>query len=276
MEWFIPAILAAIIWGVGQAFIKRGLSNVSPFVSNLLSTAFTFIWYVPFAFIVGVDWKTFPGVLILGFLANLPNYVFPYVLEKTSVSLSGTVLATYPIYTVILSLLFLGESLTPLHILGIFIVIFGMFIVAKPQDEKFYFSTWIVWALIGSVFIGLGDFIGKVALNKYDLGSFILALALGGIPSLVLLRVVDKSPIKLPKFSAKYRASILGNLIMPVGLIALYTAFSKGPVSLSSPIASTYPVITMIIAYFWLKEKINRNQLIGIVSVTAGIIALGL
>lgn len=275
MTWFLPAILAALFWGVGQTFIKKGLTDVTPFVSNLLIAAFTFLWYVPYALINGVHWASFPMVLLFGFLANLPNFIFPYIIEKTEVSLAGTVLATYPIYTVILSLLFLGERLTPFQAVGIFVVISGMFFVAKPQKEKFYISSWLIWTIIGSVVIGLGDFIGKVTLTRFDLSSFLLALAIGAIPSLLLFRIFDRSPIRFPKWSPNFRASIIGNLIMPVGLLALYIAFSKGPASLASPVASTYPAITVLLAYLWLKEKINKNQLVGIIMVTLGVILLG-
>ncbi|EKD99439.1 MAG: hypothetical protein ACD_22C00256G0012 [uncultured bacterium] len=54
MDWFIPAILASLFWGIGQTFIKKGLSDVTPFVSNLLIASFTFMLYIPFALISGV------------------------------------------------------------------------------------------------------------------------------------------------------------------------------------------------------------------------------
>ncbi|EKD99438.1 MAG: hypothetical protein ACD_22C00256G0011 [uncultured bacterium] len=215
-------------------------------------------------------------MLLFGFLANLPNFVFPYIIQKAEISLSGTVLATYPIYTIILSVLFLSERLTAFQLFGILVIIFGMFFVAKPENEKFYISTWIIWTILGSVVIGLGDFIGKVALTKYELNSFLLALAFGSIPSLLIFRIFDRSPIKLPKLTSNFRASIIGNFIMPMGLLSLYTSFSKGPASLSSPVASTYPAITVVLAYLYLKEKINRNQFVGIIMVTAGVVFLGL
>lgn len=276
MEWFLPAIFASLFWGIGQTFIKKGLSDVSPFVSNILIATLTFVSYVPFTLLGGIHWGDFPGILLFGFLDSLPNFTFPYIIQKANVSLAGTVFATYPIYTIILSVLFLHESLTFIQLGGILSVIIGMVVLAKPEGERFKLSTWIIWALVGSIVVGLGDFIGKLALTKYDLHSFLFSLALGAIPSLLLFRIFDRSVVSFPRKTKGLRASILGNLLMPLGLLLLYVAFSKGPASLASPVASTYPAITVLLAYLYLKERINRNQLIGILVVVLGVVSLGI
>ena len=271
----MPAIIASLLWGIGQAFIKRGLSNVTPFVSNTFAVVSILLVEVPFALIGGVNWKFFPAILVFGFVASLPNFVFPYVIKKTNVSLSGTVLATYPIYTILLSVIFLRESLDFVQILGVAGIILGMFFVAKPQGEKFTLANWVIWAVIGSLMIGFGDFIGKVALIKYDLYSFILALTLGNIVALAITRLADKSEIKIGGSKKELIPSIIGNFMMPLGLLFLYIAFNKGPASLVSPVASTYPAITVILAFLYLKEKINKVGLFGIVLVTLGVVAVG-
>ena len=276
MNWFIPAIFASLFWGVGQTLIKKGLTDVSPFMTNLLSAGFSFLLYVSFALIGGVNWNFFPSILLFGFLANLPNFIFPYVIEKADISLSGTVLATYPVYTIILSLLFLKESLNPVQVLGILAIITGMFLIAKPEGKRFKFSQWVIWAVIGAMIIGLGDFIGKVTLTRFDLNSFILAFAVGAIPSLAVFRLFDKSKLGFGKMTKNSWISVLGNLISPVGLLLLFVAFSKGPASLASPVASTYPVIILILAYFYLKEKITKVQLFGILTVTSGIVLVAI
>lgn len=62
---------------------------------------------------------------------------------------------------------------------------------------------------------------------------------------------------------------------MPLGLLFLYIAFDKGPASLVSPVASTYPAITAVLAYFYLKEKISRINFFGILMVTLGVVLVG-
>jgi len=275
MTWLLPAIIASLLWGIGQAFIKKGLNNVTPFVSNTFAVVSILIVEVPFALIGGVNWTFFPAILLYGLIASLPNFVFPYVIRKVNVSLAGTVLATYPIYTVLLSVIFLKESLDFIQILGVMGIILGMFFVAKPEKERFTLATWVVWAVVGSLMIGFGDFMGKVALTKYDLYTFILALTLGNVISLVITRFVDRSEIRVEGTKRELIPSIVGNFMMPLGLLFLYIAFSKGPASLVSPVASTYPAITVVLAFLYLKERISKTGVFGIILVTLGVVAVG-
>jgi uncharacterized membrane protein len=276
MNWFIFAICATTLWGVGQVFIKRGLSGVSPFYSNLFATIAALVVEIPFALIGGVKWEYFPFIFGLALLASLPNYIFPYVVEKANVSLSGTVLATYPVYTILLSILFLKESLDGIQLLGILGIIIGMFLVAKPENERLKWEGWVIWAVLGSVAIGFGDFMGKVALTQYNLYSFVLALTLSGVISLVITRIFDKKPARISGNRKGIIYSLIGNFLMPMGLLFLYIAFSKGPASLVSPVASTYPAITVILAYFYLKEKITKTNLAGIILTTVGVVLIGI
>ena len=119
MNWFLPAIVACLCWRFGQTLIKRGLSSLSPFISNIFFVIAGLLILIPYALINGVNNVDFPLVLIFGFLSALPNLILPYVIEKGNVSLSGTVLAMYPIITVILSVLFLKESLVLMGWFGV-------------------------------------------------------------------------------------------------------------------------------------------------------------
>jgi drug/metabolite transporter (DMT)-like permease len=154
MNWYIYAILASISWGIGQVFIKKGLKNMSPLFSNILAGVFAILIEVPFALWGGVQWKFFPQIFLFAIFANLPNFIFPYVISKTDVSVGGTLLATYPIYTIILSLLFLHESLDGMQIMAIVAVVVGMYLVLKSDSKKIKLSEGVLWALIGAVLVG--------------------------------------------------------------------------------------------------------------------------
>ena len=250
MEWFIPAMFALVLWAFGQIFIKRGLSDISPFMNNLIVVFFILLVEIPFALIGGVNWRFFPFILLIGFFAQVTNFVFLYVIQKAHVSLSGTVLAIYPIFTIALSLLFLQESLTILQVVGIAGILLGTFFVAKPDNEKFTFAPWVIWALVGAVLIGTGDFIGKVGIHISDLYSFIFAFALGSIPGILFTRLIDHSPIQITGNRKSLMFSIIGNFLMPMGLLFVYLAFNKGPASLISPIVGSYPALTAILALY--------------------------
>lgn len=273
MNWFFPAILACFSWGIGQIFIKRGLSFVSPFVSNIFFVISSFVIMFPFALFHGINF-ILPSIFILGFLSSLPNLIMPYVLEKGNVSLSGTILATYPIVTVILSVLFLGESLAIFGWVGVFLAVFGTFLIGKPKGFKMKLESWLAWGLLGCLMVGVGDFISKIAVTKFDLYSFLIAYIFGNFLSLGFTSLIDKGVKHIEKFSSGVIICFVGCFMNQLGLLFFYTAINIGQISQVSPVVSVYPVITAILAYLYLKEKINKQQALGIISATLGVVLI--
>lgn len=276
MNWFLPAIVTSLVWGVGQTLIKKGLFSVSPFFSNTLAVFFALLIEIPFALSGKIDLSHFSTIFLLGLLANFPTFIIPYVIEKTEVSLSGTILASYPIYTILLSVLFLNEKLGPLQVLGVMGIILGMFLVTRIKSKKLIISKWLSMAILGSVILGVGYFISKFSITKYGLNSYIFAAALSNLPCLLLIRFFDRNPVN-PRFDIKiFAISLGGNFLMPLGVLLLYISLSKGPASLIAPIISTYPAITVIFAHYYLKEKVERTKIFGIVAIILGVILLAI
>lgn len=276
MSWFLPAIAVSLVWGIGQALIKKGLSSVPPFLSNALAVTFALIIEIPFALSGEISWNHFPIIFLLGLLANLPTFIIPYVIEKTDVSLSGTILAAYPIYTIFLSIIFLNERLGILQILGVIGIIIGMFLVSKVKPNKRIVSKWLLLAIVGSIILGIGYFISKFSITRYGLYTYILAASLSNIPCLLFTRLLDRRPIHLIFNKKLFVICLIGNFLMPLGVLLLYISFNNGPASLISPIISIYPAITVVLAHYYLKEKIEKTNVYGIIAVILGVIFLAI
>jgi len=276
MNWFLPAIAAALVWGLGQTLIKKGLSSVSPFFSNTLAVTFALIIEIPFALSGKINLSHFPIIFLLGLLANLPTFIIPYVIEKTDVSLSGTILASYPIYTILLSVMFLKEKLGVLQVFGVMGIILGMFLVTRVKSNKRIISKWLSMAILGSVILGVGYFISKFSITRYGLYTYIFVAALSNIPCLLFTRLLDRSH-RHSGFNIRiFVISLTGNFLMPLGVLLLYIAMNNGPASLISPIISIYPAITVVLAHYYLKEKIANINIYGILAVILGVVVLAI
>jgi drug/metabolite transporter (DMT)-like permease len=112
--------------------------------------------------------------------------------------------------------------------------------------------------------------------SKFDLYSFLLAFAIGNVIALGLTALIDKSQKTFAKLNHGILVGIGGCFLMQLGLMFFYNALDRGPASLVSPVASVYPVITAVMAYFYLKEKFNKSQLAGIVLATLGVICISI
>ena len=254
--------------------IKKGLASSKPFIINLLASFFALLIQIPYALLYQVDLHYFPLIFTFAVLANFPTFAFPYIICKTDISLAGTVLAIYPIYTVLLSTIFLREQVNIVQIFGILLIVAGLLMVLKVNIKKMKVSRWLFWALLVSVAMGVGAFINKLSIVRFGLPSYVLVAALSNIPCLLITRVFDHDPIKL-NINRKILFVVLsGNILMPLGVLFLYIALSNGPASLVSPIVSIYPAITVILAYCYLKERIERTKIYGIAAIILGVLLL--
>jgi len=132
---FIFAVMTAIIWGVAPAFEKTGLSGrIDPYVGVVIRTIPVVIFSIIGLFLLGKAGELAHlevrnifylaiGGIIAGFLGQLTLY---NALKAGEASIVVPISATYPLVTLIIAVLFLGESITLTKVLGIILVICGV------------------------------------------------------------------------------------------------------------------------------------------------------
>lgn len=276
MRWLIFALLAALSWGIGQVLIKKGFEHTTPFFNNFLATIFGIIIFIPFALIGGVNWQFFPKIIYITLVAEASALIYYYAAEKGEISLTGTLISIYPIFIILLSTVFLSEKVTSLQIFAISIIILGSFLVSKPKKFLLKPEPWVLWGFIAALIIGFGDFIGKVVLTKYDLYSFMFAFAVCYVITTFILYLIDKKGRHFPKLNQKKMIPTLsGTFLMEAGVLFFYLGMNSGKASLVSPVSSAYVAVTVILALIFLKEKITKIQLVGILLAATGIILIG-
>jgi len=102
----IFAIIAAILQAVGFVVLKRSYKEFPPSVAFFFITIFGLLVWIPYAFWVGFSFEAFPLVFVYALVSTILAQAFAvYILSKGDISITGSIFATYPIYTVILSFL---------------------------------------------------------------------------------------------------------------------------------------------------------------------------
>lgn len=276
--WLIFSLLAALLWGIGQIFVKKGFAQTTPLFNNILATSVEVFFWIPIALLGGVEFEKFPIVFPLALVAGITYFVYYYVIGKGEVSLTGTVLAAYPLTTIILSGIFLHEPLGIFQKIAILLIILGSVLIAMPKNIKsFKFANWVYWAIFGAILIGSGDFLAKVGISKSNAYTWLFFLALAGLPWVFINFLIDKKGRVIPEFKLqKFVPTIIGVAMVSIGIIPFNLAFQYGLASLVAPVSSSYVVLTAVLAFIFLKEKINKVQLVGILSTSLGIILLGI
>ncbi len=138
-------------------------------------------------------------------------------------------------------------------------------------------TRWFWWGMLAAASIGTADFITKLSTNEIGAYTNIFYLAIISLLLIIPLYRVDKQGRLLPKVSFKnFFPTVLGNIILWSGSLLFFLAFDYGDVSLITPISATYPAIMVLLAVFFLKEKLLNTQIFGIILAIGGVILVTL
>ena len=127
-------------------------------------------------------------------------------------------------------------------------------------------ELWI--AILSAIAYGLSMFID--AFNVHNIGIF-WALLLTDAIALVFLVVAFGYRFKMPLHHAPIGGTVMAVLEW-IGDASYNAAILVGLTSLAAPISSSYPAISAVIGITFLREKISKTQIFGILLVLGAII----
>lgn len=137
MEAFLFALLTAFIWGFVPFLEKMGLSSAEPTAAYLVRCSGVFLGFVIIFFftpnissigkmgIKSIFFLVLSGILA-GFVAQL---VFYKALKTGEISRVIPITSCYPLFTFILGWIFLGEEVTLSKVMGMLLILGGIFLL---------------------------------------------------------------------------------------------------------------------------------------------------
>ncbi len=280
------ALLCALFVGFSQLSLRKSYQELPPSVAFLFDAIFGLLIWVPLAFFMGisgnVSWSQ--AIFFAVISAILSEAIVFYALSHGELAVTATIIATYPVYTVIFSRLFNNEILSTLLVIFVVLAILGSIIASLPEKlniTELKFKKEIIWPFIAAICIGLSDTISKGYINKSNDFSFLFSLGFVQIPiALVYLRIEKQSFIKSIKGVVgklnNFRFALLGGFFNIIGTGFLWLSFSYAPASIASPITGANGALTVLLSRLVLKEKISLLKYIGIILAFVGIIGIAI
>ena len=133
-EWFIPAALSLVLWGVWGVFQKLATNQMAPrnvyFASALGGIAVVLVMLSFSKFPLRMSFEgAFFGVLA-GVCSSLGGLLFLQALSRGEAALVITFTALYPVVSIILSFIVLDEAITLKQGIGIVLALFSMVLLA--------------------------------------------------------------------------------------------------------------------------------------------------
>lgn len=124
-----------LAWAVGALFLKKLTGTVNPALAMALVAIIGGITLIPVLFIFHRDlytltredvfWAAIRGVIGV----TIAGLLFTYGISRTSLSHAAVLALAYPLFTVLLGVLFLGEAITWQFIVASILFIIGYIIL---------------------------------------------------------------------------------------------------------------------------------------------------
>jgi transporter family protein len=137
---------------------------------------------------------------------------------------------------------------------------------------------WLSYSLITIVLWGVWGFLGKLADMKVPMNALVIqAFMTAGLMPAVIAAAMSKDAWTGPNRKRGALIAFLTGLIACLANTATYKAFTDGgPASIVLPVAAVYPILTVLVAWGFMGEKINAVQVLGIAIGMVGVVILSL
>jgi transporter family protein len=124
-------------------------------------------------------------------------------------------------------------------------------------------SRWLIYALLCILAWGTWGFVAKLGADRIAPGPLQILATAGTLP-LALIAFLQLR-MRLEKDARGITYGIANGVLSGIGLLAYYAAVSRGKVSVVGPVTSLFPLLTVALAFIFLRERLNRVQIAGVV-----------
>jgi transporter family protein len=285
----IAGLIPMLGWGIADFLQSNAVRKLSTAQVLFVSNIFWTLIILPFAFFVDLGISMNNLILvIIGSLFQLVAMVKLYEAMKIGeVSIVTPISASYPIITVILLIVLLGNALSPLTLAAIIVMTVGIALASTDLKRLKHIHTTkgVKEAVVSLFFFGIYFFILELLsrditflLEFKTMGSytfFFYTSIFNGL-ALLIYGMVKKERLVKKEVMEAMPYMFTAEIIYLVSWLALTYGFIFGESAVVTAISSVYPAVTIILALIFYKEKLVMNQYFGILMILAGLIMISL
>jgi drug/metabolite transporter (DMT)-like permease len=274
-------LTAALIWAVHDLLARKVSQGAAllPIIAMVLGAGCVVL--VPFALIA--DWSGMTAgawrASIAGGLAFAVAIGGLYkAFSIAPVRLVSPVIGAYPLLTLMIAIA-QGREITPVDWWAVLLIVAGIAIVAlAARDDTLDLyaappATALGWATLSAVGFAATFALGQVGAR---LGSELPVILIGRVVALVailVLAMVGTSRLRPPKAHLGILALMGAFDAVALGLVTASGALPKA--EYAAVTSSLFGVLTVLLAAWFLKERVRPIQWLGIATVFSGIAVLG-
>jgi len=200
--------------------------------------------------------------------------------EIGNVSIVAATMNLWAVFTMLFAYLFMGQRLSTMQSLGVFMIISGVTLASLNWNEiknhNFKLSIGVKETAIGAFFFGVFWNISEVISEEIGWLPTTLFVKLGIVVFLLLFSFFMKRELSMKTTSAKtIRMVLLMGCIEAAAVAIVNYGLTIGDAILITPIASALSIVTITLAILFLKDTVTKFQGAGMIIAVAGIIVTG-
>jgi len=273
------ALLTALVWALAVILFKKSGEKMHPLALNLFKNILAFMLLVPTIFIAGENlFHDAPAgdyifLLISGFMGiGIGDTLFFKSLNLVGAGLSSIIACMYSPFIIILSVVFLGESLALLQIVGIAMILSAVLTATgsngtRPLTRR---DLWlgILYGALANASTAVGVVLIKPILTRSPLLWATEARLFSGMMTVALVLWLHPARKKIAQpimngrqwlytFSGSLAGAYLSMIIWLAGM-------KLTQASIAAALNQTSNIYVFIFAALFLQEKVNVRRIIGI------------
>ncbi|GMW05048.1 MAG: membrane protein [Dehalococcoides mccartyi] len=272
----IALIFTILFWSSAFAAIRVSLADYSPSHLALLRFLVASLALVIYALITRMrlpDKRDLPAIFLLGLIGiSLYHFALNYGEKTVTAGAASLIIASAPIFSVLLARFFYKDKLTPAGWLGILLSFGGIAVITLGEVQTLSFEPHAFWVLLAALFTSIYIVFQRPLLKKYsgfEFSTYAIwagtLLLMVGAPG--LLKEISEAPV-----SSTLAVVYLG--IFPTAISYLLYSYALSKARISQVISFLYlnPVFAIGIAFLWLGEIPAPISLLGGLLALVGVI----
>ena len=283
--WVLFAFASAFFAGVTSILAKIGVKDVDSHVATAIRTIIVLIFSWIMVFIIGsqstivnIDGKTFLFLILSGLSTGGSWLCYFKALQLGDVNKVVPIDKSSTILTMILAFIFLNEKITINMVIGMIGIAIGTYLMIQKKEkaEKIVKGkAWLIYALLSALFASLTSILGKVGIENVEsnLGTAIRTIVVLVMAWIIVFATKKQRDIKkIDKRSLIFL--ILSGGATGASWLCYYKALQDGLASIVVPIDKLSILVTVLFAYIFLKEKLSKKSLLGLILIIVGTLLL--
>ena len=282
--WVLFAFLSAFFAGMTSILAKCGIkktdSNVATFIRTLVVLPLSLLMALivnPNFSLGAVSSKTLVFLVLSGLSTGASWLCYFRALSKGDINKVVPIDKSSTVLTIILAVVFLGESVTVYKTLGVVFIAIGTLLMIEKKDteKKSEGEGWLIYALLSAFFASLTTILGKIGIEgvESNLGTAIRT-AVVIVMSFIMVAFTGKTG-EIKRIDKKELGFILlSGLSTGASWLCYYKALQDGEAGIVVPIDKLSILVTIAFSYIVFKERLSKKAMLGLVMIVFGTLVL--